>query len=85
MSISITMYRLAMPTSPAAGGGVKTGKRAFANDLTQPVSLQVTKARLNRQKGKQPPDEWRPDDRRGWCGYAADWVMVKSRWALTVH
>ena len=59
-------------------------KRAFANDLTQPASLQVTKASLNRQKGKQPPDEWRPDDRRGWCGYAADWIVVKSRWDLTV-
>ena len=59
-------------------------KRAYANDMSNPASLQVTKAALNRAKGKQPPDRWRPDDTRGWCQYAGDWVVVKARWELTV-
>ena len=59
-------------------------KRAYANDLSLPASLQATKASVNRIKGKQAPDEWRPEKRAGWCRYAADWVAVKTKWELTV-
>ncbi len=59
-------------------------KRAYANDLTHPASLQATSAPVNRSKGKQPPDEWRPQESAGWCRYAADWVSVKEAWDLTV-
>lgn len=59
-------------------------KRAYANDLTHPASLQATSAPVNRSKGKQPPDEWRPDEAASWCRYAADWITVKQRWDLTV-
>lgn len=59
-------------------------KRAYANDLADPASLQATSAPVNRSKGKQPPDEWRPDQSAGWCRYAADWVTVKQKWELTV-
>ncbi len=59
-------------------------KRAYANDLTHPASLQATSAPINRSKGKQPPDEWRPEESAGWCRYAADWISVKTVWDLTV-
>ena len=59
-------------------------KRAYANDLADPVSLQATSAPVNRSKGKQPPDEWRPDETASWCRYAADWITVKQKWELTV-
>lgn len=59
-------------------------KREYANDLANPSSLQVTSASVNRAKGKQPPDRWRPEHRAGWCRYAADWINVKARWRLTV-
>lgn len=59
-------------------------KRAYTNDLADPVSLQATSASVNRSKGKQPPDEWRPDESAGWCRYAANWIVVKERWELTV-
>ena len=59
-------------------------KRAYANDLSHPASLQATKKSVNRAKGKQPPDQWRPEERAGWCRYAADWIAVKERWELTV-
>ena len=62
----------------------KARKRAYANDLSNPASLQVTKASVNRAKGKQAPDQWRPAERAGWCRYAADWVSVKAEWRLTV-
>ncbi len=70
----------------AAGGWRWEGdrKRAFANDLTNPNSLQVTDASVNRSKGKQAPDEWRPENPAGWCRYAADWISVKRQWDLTV-
>ena len=68
-------------------GGWQWGKerrRAYANDLSNPASLQTTSASLNRSKGKQPPDAWRPPERAAWCRYAADWILVKAQWELTV-
>lgn len=62
----------------------KERKRAYANDLAHDPSLQVTSASVNRSKGKQAPDEWRPEDTAGWCRYAGDWVSVKAKWELTV-
>ena len=59
-------------------------KRAYANDVADPVSLQATSAPVNRSKGKQPPDEWRPNETASWCRYAADWITVKQKWELTV-
>ena len=59
-------------------------KRAYANDLTNANSLQVTDSSVNRSKGKKPPDEWRPENPAGWCRYAADWISVKQQWDLTV-
>jgi len=62
----------------------KERKRAYANDLAHAPSLQATSASVNRAKGKQPPDQWRPEDIAGWCRYASDWVSVKAEWELTV-
>ena len=59
-------------------------KRSYANDLSNPASLQAVQASLNRAKGKHSPDEWRPPNRAGWCRYAADWIAVKDYWELTV-
>lgn len=69
-----------------SGGGhwSPARKRAYANDLDDPSSLQTTSARVNRSKGKKAPDEWRPDEAAGWCRYAADWITVKEKWDLTV-
>lgn len=59
-------------------------KRAYANDLSNAFSLQVTSASVNRSKGKQAPDEWKPDQVDVWCRYAVDWISVKQQWSLTV-
>jgi len=53
----------------------------FANDL---ANLQATSSSLNRSKGDQGIDEWLPPDPAYTCTYAARWVQIKTRWALSV-
>lgn len=72
-----------VPLAEAARSGVRDWtedeREAFANDLDQ---LVVVTARSNRQKGDQDPASWLPEEDR--CGYAARWVEVKAKYALTV-
>jgi len=55
----------------------------FANDLTRPQLLAVSRA-TNRAKGDQDPSQWKPANRDYWCEYATRWMAVKSYWKLTV-
>ena len=55
----------------------------FANDLTRPQLLAVSRA-TNRSKGDQDPSQWKPANRDYWCEYASRWIAVKSYWKLTV-
>ncbi|MFC4035133.1 HNH endonuclease family protein [Streptomyces polygonati] len=57
-------------------------RRAFANDLTRPQLIAVS-ASSNRQKGDQPPDQWRPQ-RSYWCTYSRAWIDVKDFYNLNV-
>jgi len=70
----------------AAGGWTwhDATRRAFANDLDDPVSLVAVTASVNRSKGAQRPDQWLPPDAGHHCAYAAAWVAVKHRWELSV-
>jgi hypothetical protein len=58
-------------------------RRAFANDLDEPVALIAVTAASNRAKGDKDPADWQPSNREYWCDYASDWVKVKVRWELT--
>ena len=58
-------------------------KRAYANDLSFEGHLIAVTASANRSKRAKGPDEWQPRDRRHWCGYAINWITVKSTWELT--
>ena len=61
-----------------------TDKRGdFANDLDDPQLVAVS-ATSNRSKGDQDPSTWKPTDTSSWCGYAQDWIAVKTHWKLTV-
>ena len=61
-----------------------TAKRGdFANDLDDPQLVAVS-ASSNRSKGDQDPSTWKPTDSSAWCGYARDWVAVKTKWKLTI-
>jgi hypothetical protein len=55
----------------------------FANDLEDPQLIAVS-ASSNRSKGDQDPSTWKPELTSAWCEYAQDWIVVKSRWKLTV-
>jgi hypothetical protein len=60
-------------------------RRDFANDLDYmqasllPITLSVHEA-----KGSSDPAEWLPPYHGTHCGYVQKWVLVKSRWNLTV-
>lgn len=58
-------------------------RAAFANDLSNPELLAVSRS-SNRSKGDQSPDQWRPPNTRYWCTYARSWIAVKHEWDLSV-
>lgn len=60
-----------------------TRRSAFANDLTRPQLIAVSRT-TNRAKGDQDPSQWRPPNRGYWCRYAESWIIVKHAWQLTV-
>ena len=56
-------------------------KRAFAADIAFRASHVPAGQATNEQKGDKEPHLWRPQ-REAWCGYAIDWIAVKTRWQL---
>jgi hypothetical protein len=68
-----------------SGASAWTGEKRedFANDLDHPQLAAVSRT-SNRAKGDQDPSSWRPSSPDRWCGYAADWIEVKTYWKLTV-
>lgn len=58
-------------------------KQDYANDISNSSHLLVVSASVNRSKGDQGPESWRPPDRGTWCSYAASWISVKRRYALS--
>ena len=56
----------------------------YANDLGYEDSLIAVSAKSNRSKGARDPATWLPPEAGQHCWYAASWVHVKTRWALTI-
>ena len=57
-------------------------RRAFANDLDEPLALIAVSASTNRSKSDDDPAKWRPPDRKAWCTFSTAWTAVKSKWSL---
>jgi hypothetical protein len=77
------MVPLANAWRSGADGWTNDQRAEFANDLTRPQLLAVSRS-TNRAKGDQDPSQWKPANRDYWCEYARRWIVVKSFWKLTV-
>lgn len=75
---------LAEAWDSGAYGWQPARRQALANDLGVPWSLIAVSASSNRSKSDKDPAEWLPPRIEATCGYLADWVAVKARWALAV-
>jgi hypothetical protein len=77
------MVPLANAWRSGADAWTEEQRTEFANDLTRPQLLAVSRS-TNRSKGDQDPSQWKPSNREYWCEYARRWVAVKFFWKLTV-
>lgn len=59
-------------------------KRAYANDLTDPETLQAVFNGANRSKGDRNPGDWMPTNVGYRCEYMKLWLRVKERYGLTL-
>lgn len=57
-------------------------KRAYYNDLDNPLHLVAATVSANRSKGSRPPTEWLPSDATKRCGYLKARVSVLEKWGL---
>lgn len=58
-------------------------KRAFANDLTNPLILIAVDDGTNQSKGDRDPAQWMPPNRAYYCEYIMNWVAIKEAYGLT--
>lgn len=79
-------HRVPLEEAYASGGYDWTRERraAYANDLTDPLTLITVSAAANRAKGSKGPEDWLPPREEYICAYVADWIAVKARWELTM-
>ncbi|MCG5238239.1 HNH endonuclease family protein [Azospirillum doebereinerae] len=79
-------HRVPLEETYASGGHAWSRDRraAYANDLTDPLTLLAASREANRAKGSKGPEDWLPPKRDGICLYVADWIAVKARWELTM-
>jgi len=77
------MVPLANAWRSGAAGWTERQREDFANDLDRP-QLRAVSQTANRAKGDQDPSQWKPPNRRYWCRYAQDWIVVKLHWRLTI-
>ena len=62
----------------------KDKKATYANFMTDPDHLIAVQSSVNRSKGADGPDQWKPPDKTYWCEYATDWIRIKKTWDLSV-
>ncbi|WP_448206169.1 HNH endonuclease family protein [Azospirillum sp. sgz302134] len=77
-----------VPLEEAYGSGgydwPREKRAAYANDLSDPLTLVTVSAAANRAKGSKGPEDWLPPRQEYICAYVADWIAVKARWQLTM-
>ncbi len=77
-----------VPLEEAYGSGgydwPREKRAAYANDLTDPLTLLAASAAANRAKGSKGPEDWLPPWPDALCPYVVDWIAVKARWRLSM-
>ena len=56
-------------------------KAFFGSD---PSAMVVVSESYKNERVTDDPDPWRPPLEEAWCGYASNWVQVKSEWEMWV-
>lgn len=59
-------------------------RTAYANDLSDPLTLVAVTDNVNQSKSDSDVAHWLPPLASAQCSYAVDWALVKYRWSLTV-
>jgi Domain of unknown function (DUF1994). len=79
-------HRVPLEEAYASGGydWPREKRAAYANDMTDPLTLITVSAAANRAKGSKGPEEWLPPRQDYICAYVADWIAVKARWQLSM-
>ncbi len=79
-------HRVPLEEAYGSGGYAWSRERraAYANDLSDPLTLLAASREANRAKGAKGPEDWLPPKRDGVCLYVADWIAVKARWTLSM-
>ncbi|MGR6998849.1 GmrSD restriction endonuclease domain-containing protein [Yinghuangia aomiensis] len=67
-----------------AAGWTAAERQAYANDLGDERSLAAVHDSTNQSKADRDPAEWMPPATSATCRYLTDWVVVKTRWGLSV-
>jgi len=57
-------------------------RERYAND---PDVLLSVEDNANQEKGDKGPEAWKPSNEDEWCGYATRWVLIKSKYKLSVN
>ena len=70
----------------ASGGSQWTPatRTSYLADVSDPATLLILASDTGHNPRNAGPQEWRPSNESSWCGYAVDWINVKTRWELSV-
>lgn len=59
-------------------------RTAYANDIDSTATLNMVTAAVNTAKSDRDPAGWLPPLESARCAYIADWLVVKTRWNLSI-
>lgn len=68
-----------------ASGGSEWSDEQFAIYNAAPESIMTISAKAYTERGQRGPEQWRPESKDLWCGYALRWVSEKSTYGLNLE
>lgn len=75
-----------LPTERAWSSGANSWTdHQFSIYRNSPQSVMTISDESYEERGQRGPDQWRPEDRGLWCGYALRWVSEKNTFGLSME